>query len=631
MGGAVDKNHDKDAACVVCQQGSAFGTIPYVQWGRKTCSNNHKLEYYGLIMADHYTHKKSEYICVDWDRAIHAQSSNSNHNGGLLYTTELEQGSADGAYAHDTELSCAVCSSPQKIICTEIPNCAVAVTCSTGSNQQCSKCYPGYLLVNGAADKCGDCPAGKYCDGTTSIKDNSGGRRAVFTRWGSRSCPKGTLTLYDGFMANDYYKHTGSGANYLCMHPQPEWPEGMSTASQNGALLYGVEYENTGAVDKNHDKDAACAVCEHETASTVYVQWGRKSCSNGHETVYWGVTMADHYTHTKSEYICVDWERAFHKRSSSSSQNGGLLYTTEVEKGSADGVYGHDTEVSCAVCAPRLKNTAVYIRWGHRSCPSGVRKLYDSFVASEHYTHKGSGANYLCMHPEPQQPDGASSSNHNGALLYGVEYENTGAVDKNNNQDAACVVCEKVNTGSVYVQWGRKSCTNGHKTEYWGLTMADHYTHQKSEYICVDWERAVHKTSSTGNENGGLLYSTELEQGSADKVYGHDNEVSCAVCSTSVPVYTRWGSLKCPSGATKLYDGFVASDYYKHKGSGYNYLCMHPQPEKLPGNSAGNQNGALLYGVEYENTGAVDKNHDKDAGCVVCEHKRPERVPYVQW
>jgi len=327
----------------------------------------------------------------------------------------------------------------------------------------------------------------------------------------------------------------------------------------------------------------------------------------------------------------VDWERAARKGSSSGNQNGGLLYSTEVEKGSADGVYGHDTETSCAVCAPRLKNTAVYTRWGQRSCPSGTRTLYDGWVGKEHYTHKGSGANYLCMHPIPQKPDGASAGNHNGALIYGVEYENTGAVDKNNNQDAACVMCEKANTGSVYVQWGRKSCTNGHKTEYWGLIMADHYSHQKSEYICVDWERAVHATSSAGNENGGLLYSTELEQGSADKAYGHNNEVACAVCSASVPVYVRWGSRTCPSGAGKVYDSFIASEHYTHNGSGYNYLCMHPQPEKLPGNSAGNQNGALLYGVEYENTGAVDKNHNHDAACVVCEHKRPERVPYVQW
>ena len=87
------------------------------------------------------------------------------------------------------------------------------------------------------------------------------------------------------------------------------------------------------------------------------------------------------------------------------------------------------------------------------------------------------------------------------------------------------------------------------------------------------------------------------------------------------PVYTRWGKRTCPSGVTKLYEGFIASDYYTHPGSGYNYLCMHPQPQFPPGVSNGNQDGALLYGVEYQNTGAVDKNHNKDLA-VSCANTR---------
>jgi hypothetical protein len=214
---------------------------------------------------------------------------------------------------------------------------------------------PNFYLVNGAKDSCAKCPKGKYCDGSTKQASNSGGRRAIFTRWGNLNCPQGTKKLYQGFVAKDYYTHPGSGANYLCMHPQPEWPSGMNAGNQDGALLYGVEYQNTGAVDKNHDKDAGCAVCEHETAASVYVQWGRKSCTNGHNTLYWGVVMADRYTHKKSLYICVDWERAFHPTSSNADHNGGLLYTTEMQTNghsSGDEVqYGHDRELSCAVCS----------------------------------------------------------------------------------------------------------------------------------------------------------------------------------------------------------------------------------------------------------------------------------------
>merc|ERR1712134_230117 len=359
---------------------------------------------YGLIMANRYNHNsKSEYVCVDWDRAAHARSSNANHNGGLLYTTEMQtSGHSSGdesQYGHDRELSCAVCSS-------SLP---------------------------------------------------------VYTRWGSRTCANGATKLYEGFMANDYYTHPGSGYNYLCMHPQPQWPSGMNTGNQDGALLYGVEYENTGAVDKNYQKDAACAVCQQKSSTRVpYVQWGRKSCSNGHKLEYYGLIMANRYNHnSKSEYVCVDWDRAAHARSSNANHNGGLLYTTEMQTtGHSSGdeqQYGHDRELSCAVCNPRPKNTVVYTRWGSRSCPSGTTKLYEGFVASDYYTHAGSGANYLCMHPKPEFPPGMSTGNQDGALIYGVEYENTGAVDKNAQKDAACAVCQRMGASSVYVQWGRQS------------------------------------------------------------------------------------------------------------------------------------------------------------------------------
>jgi len=262
------------------------------------------------------------------------------------------------------------------------------------------------------------------------------------------------------------------------------------------------------------------------------VQWGRKSCTNGHKLEYWGLVMADHYTHQKSEYICVDWERAMHATSSAVNHNGGLLYSTELEQGSADKAYGHDNEVSCAVCST---SSPVYTRWGSNTCPSGATKLYAGAMAHDHYTHQGSGYNFLCLHPKPELLPGNNKGSQNGALLYGVEYENTGAVDKNHDKDAACVVCQHKRPERVpYVQWGRKTCSNGHKAEYYGVIMSDHYTHKKSEFICVDWERAFHKTSNNGSQNGALLYTTEMEaQGGSgdDLAYGQDRELSCVLCS----------------------------------------------------------------------------------------------------
>merc|ERR1712159_195850 len=204
------------------------------------------------------------------------------------------------------------------------------------------------------------------------------------------------------------------------------------------------------------------------TRSMSYVQWGRTSCTNGHQREYWGVVMASHYSQQKSQFICVDWERSFHDASSNSNHNGALLYTTEVEGGSSDETqYGHDREIACVMCTS-VPMSQVYTRWGHRSCPSGTTKLYEGWIGGAHYGHNGSGHNCLCMHPQPQWAPGTHGGNQNGALIYGTEYENTGAVDKNHDKDAACSVCQRTNTASVYVQWGRISCTHGHRREYWG-------------------------------------------------------------------------------------------------------------------------------------------------------------------
>ena len=42
----------------------------------------------------------------------------------------------------------------------------------------------------------------------------------VYTRWGKISCPNGTGTelVYAGRAGGSWFRHTGGGANYLCMH-----------------------------------------------------------------------------------------------------------------------------------------------------------------------------------------------------------------------------------------------------------------------------------------------------------------------------------------------------------------------------------------------------------------------------
>ena len=419
------------------------------------------------------------------------------------------------------------------------------------------------------------------------------------------------------------------------MHPDPQFPEGSSPDNaQHGGMLYGVEYENSGSVDKNFNADAGCAVCEHESASSVYVQWGRKTCSNGHKTVYYGLIMANKYTAYKSEYICVDWERAPWSGSKAPGVPGhyATLYTTEwwpIDY--AD--YKQGRELSCAVCSPE-PGSVVYTRWGSKKCPSGATELYTSFMAGSRQDAKGNGVNYLCVHPEPEYPEGVGAPiNVGGALLSPVQYKDNFVIKnviKNNNQEAACTVCEKKNVMSVYTQWGIKTCPSDQQLEYHGIIMSTHLSNTKAEFVCVDEEIAFHAASRSADDfHFGRLYHSEMQNGAAGDQYGNDKEVSCAVCSSAKPVYTRFGAKTCPEGSTKLYDSFMATSYHSHSGSGYNYLCMHPQPEWPEGMNAGNQDAANIFGVEYRNTGTIDKNHDGDAACAVCQGG--QRVPYVQW
>merc|ERR1719420_1090463 len=471
----------------------------FTEWGRYgSCTSGEKL-YSGLVMAERYTHRRSTYICVDEERATHAANHGGDQNGALLYTTEMEGGSShEGWYPHNYEVGCSVCASVDP----------------------------------------------------------------VYVRWGHTQCPDDSTFLYQGFIAGEYYQHWGGGANYLCMTQHSNAPPGANGHDHNGALLYGTEYQNTGSIDKNHDGDAACAVCSVPDVS-VYTEWGRYGSCTGDSTemLYKGVVLADWHWHRRSEFICVDEERATHAANHGGDQNGALLYSTEMEGGSSyESWYPHDLEVGCSVCA---SEDPVYVRWGHRACPDDSTRLYEGFIAGAHYHHWGSGANHLCMTQHSNAPPGATTSNQNGALLYGTEYQNTGNIDKNHNGDAACAVCT-FPTVSVHTEWGRYgSCSGDLQMLYKGVVMADWYWHKKSEFICVDEERATHAASYGGWNSGCLLYTTEMEGGSThESWYPHDKEVGCSVCASEDPVYVRWGHRSCPSDSTRLYEGLIAGAHY---------------------------------------------------------------------
>lgn len=178
-------------------------------------------------------------------------------------------------------------------------------------------------------------------------------RGALFTRWGRSVCPTGTSVVYTGYAASSRYTHGGAGANTLCMASVPTW-DAYNDGNQNGALLYGMEFETGGQAVPGfpnvHDYDGVCAVCLAPAADLGFMYPGSQVCPSGWTTQYAGYIMATHYTQTKSEFVCVDRqpEAAF----TAGSTDGALWYFTEMECDSPMRCppYVHDREVTCSIC-----------------------------------------------------------------------------------------------------------------------------------------------------------------------------------------------------------------------------------------------------------------------------------------
>merc|ERR1712014_496743 len=68
-------------------------------------------------------------------------------------------------------------------------------------------------------------------------------------------------------------------------------------------------------------------------------------------TEYSGLVMGKHHKSTEGQTVCVDIERAVHKRSEKKKEGGGILKTTEMHQGSADEIYPNYREISCALCS----------------------------------------------------------------------------------------------------------------------------------------------------------------------------------------------------------------------------------------------------------------------------------------
>ena len=287
---------------------------------------------------------------------------------------------------------------------------------------------------------------------------------AIYTRWGRKSCPNGTETVYSGRAAASYYSHSGSGANNLCLYGSPSYLDHNDNL-QSGARIWGVHYYTSGYGLRSfwslHYHRAPCSVCLVTNKETNLMIPGRNDCPTNWTVEYKGYLMANRYDYYKINWVCVD-ENPESLGYSSSSQ--GRWYPTETECGriscqnGVKGSYYQDWELACSVCSPDTsRRSSLFTHWGSNSCPNGSRAVYNGFVGGSYHGHSGSGANLLCMQSQAVYGE-HENTNQDSARLYGYEYKTSGyglrvsAYTNVNNRQVWCVcVCVCVSTASTFL------------------------------------------------------------------------------------------------------------------------------------------------------------------------------------
>ncbi|XP_030846965.1 short-chain collagen C4-like [Strongylocentrotus purpuratus] len=183
----------------------------------------------------------------------------------------------------------------------------------------------------------------------------------------------------------------------------------------------------------------------------------------------------------------------------------------------------------------------IYTRWGNDVCPEDAELIYSGSIGGARYTHTGSGSNHLCMPDEPIYDEVTASSVDDGrALLYSSEYEVSNGPSRirpMHNHSPTCAVCRAPSgrTSKLMIP-ARNVCPSQEwRLEYAGYLMADYHGYKKSEFICVDREMVPKAGTGEENQNGALLYMTEvrcLAGGGLDcGSYIDGYELTCAVCT----------------------------------------------------------------------------------------------------
>ena len=157
-----------------------------------------------------------------------------------------------------------------------------------------------------------------------------------------------------------------------------------------------------------------------------------------------GVMAKSYYSHGGGvNYLCLPLEPEFPDNVQAGIQTGAYIYGVEYE-GSTSSVFFRNVlnqDAPCAVCEVQGRNQVLMIP-AKKTCPDGWTLEYEGLLASQHYSHKGSG--FVCV-SSGMEASHSGHTNENGGSLYVVEAK-CGSLPcrpYTDGYELTCAVCTK--------------------------------------------------------------------------------------------------------------------------------------------------------------------------------------------
>ena len=180
----------------------------------------------------------------------------------------------------------------------------------------------------------------------------------MYTRWGSRSCPRNGVTelVYSGIMGGNYWNNKGGGANFFCMPKDPEYKLRYQPGVRGHLFINGVSYYYPLRGGRN-GRQVACAVCYVKGKTTTLMIPAKASCPSSWTRQYYGYIMTEQKgsnSNNRYMYECIDQNmEVVHKPHN--NHHGVGIFHAEVLCGHGlpcgHNKYNNYKELNCVMCA----------------------------------------------------------------------------------------------------------------------------------------------------------------------------------------------------------------------------------------------------------------------------------------